>query len=220
MHLHLGQGVKACPMSDIESMKAVHVSASREDIRARLRRDRQQHIDTMSPTRDIFEKTFALISALQLNGCQAPLCEPTVFSAQEEDNRSTFAFHKSRMQRGYAPLKKTCEGRLYLLYAVDLEGVPYIQWVKRSLSFWGNILICIDQMRALLKVWYTRPLCSLHRWFIRPWISWGLFQWRHTNHWANWSYCCCSRLWTLVQMYNGDKLLCAACHLPWVPINP
>lgn len=125
MHLRLGQGVKACPMSDIESMKAVHVSASREDIKARLHRDRQQHIDNMSPTRDIFEKTFAFISALHLNGCQAPLCEPTVLSAREEDIRSAFAFHKSRMQRGYIPLKKKCEGRLYLLYTV--EGVPYIQ---------------------------------------------------------------------------------------------
>lgn len=112
-------------MSDIESMKAVHTSASREDIKARLHRDRQQHIDTMSPTRDIFEKTSAFISALQLNGCRAPLCEPTLLSAQEEDIRSAFAVHKSRMQRGYTPLKKTCEGRLCLLYTV--EGVPYIQ---------------------------------------------------------------------------------------------
>ena len=79
----------------------------------------------MSPTRDIFEKTMAFISVLQLNGCRAPLCEPTLLSAQEEDYRNDFSLHKSRMQRGYTPLKKTCEGRLYLSYTV--EGVPYIQ---------------------------------------------------------------------------------------------
>jgi hypothetical protein len=123
--MHLGQGVKVCPMSDLESMKAVHVSASREDIKARLRQDWQQHIDTMSPTRDIFEKTSAFISALQLNGCRAPLCEPTVLSAREEEIHSAFAFHRSRMQRGYTPLKKTCEGQLYLLYTI--EEAPYIQ---------------------------------------------------------------------------------------------
>ena len=85
-------------MSDLESMKAVHVSASREDIKAQLCQDWQQHIDTMSPTRDIFEKTLAFISALQLNGYCAPLCELTLLSAQEEDICSAFAFHKSQMQ--------------------------------------------------------------------------------------------------------------------------
>ena len=37
--IHLGQGVKACPMSDLEYMRAVHLSASREDVKAQLQQD-------------------------------------------------------------------------------------------------------------------------------------------------------------------------------------
>ena len=96
-------------MSNLESMRAVHLSASREDVKARLQQDRQQHINTMSPTRDIFEKTLVFISALQLNGCHAPLqlngCraplhEPTILSVREQEIHSAFAAHKTRMQRG------------------------------------------------------------------------------------------------------------------------
>ena len=81
-------------MSDLKSMRVVHFSASR-----RLRQDRQQHINTMSPTRDIFEKTLAFISALQLNGYRAPLYEPTILSVREQEIHSAFAAHKALMQR-------------------------------------------------------------------------------------------------------------------------
>ena len=118
-------------MSDLESMRAVHLSASREDVKARLRQDRQQHINTMSPTRDIFEKTLAFISALQLNGCRAPLYEPTILSLREQEIHSVFATHKARMQRGYTPLNQMCEGRLRLLYTA--EDAPYIRYVRTSL---------------------------------------------------------------------------------------
>lgn len=118
-------------MSDLESMRAVHLSASREDVKARLRQDRQQHINTMSPTRDIFEKTLAFISALQLNGCRAPLYEPTILSLREQEIHSAFAAHKARMQRGYTPLNQMCEGRLHLLYTA--EDAPYIRYVRTSL---------------------------------------------------------------------------------------
>jgi len=129
--MHLGQGVKACSISDLESMRAVHLSASREDVKARLRQDRQQHINTMSPTQDIFEKTLAFISALQLNGCRAPLYEPTILSVREQEIHSAFAAHKAHMQRGYTPVNKICEGQLHLLYTA--EDAPYIQYVKTSL---------------------------------------------------------------------------------------
>ena len=124
--LLIGQGVKVCPMSDLTSMKAVHIRASREDIKTRLGRDRQQKLDSASPTRDVFEKTLAFISALQKNGCPGPLYEPTFLSPEEEESRNSFLEHAAKIRRGYTPGKKTCEGRLYLLHTND--GFPYIRW--------------------------------------------------------------------------------------------
>jgi hypothetical protein len=88
-------------MADLESMKTVHLSASREDVKAQLRQDRQQHLNTISPARDIFEKTLAFISALQLNGCCAPLYELTILSVREQEIRTAFVAHRVRIQQGY-----------------------------------------------------------------------------------------------------------------------
>ena len=124
--LSIGQGIKVCSMSDLTNMKTVHICASREDIKMRLGRDRQQKLDTASPTRDVFEKTLAFISALQKNGCPAPLQEPTVLSREEEEYRSAFLKNAVKIQRGYTPGQRRCEGRLYLMYTND--GFPYIRW--------------------------------------------------------------------------------------------
>ena len=117
-----------CPMSDLTSMKTVHICASREDIKTQLSRYRQQKIDTASPTRDVFEKTLAFISALQKNGCPAPLQEPTILSPEEEESRNDFLEHVAKIKRGYTPQagQRRCEGRLYLMHTND--GFPYIRW--------------------------------------------------------------------------------------------
>ena len=77
--IHLGQGVKACPiMSDLESMRAVHLSASREDITQSMTSTRptETHRLYVPYSRYLREN----ISALQRNGSRAPLYEPTIFS--------------------------------------------------------------------------------------------------------------------------------------------
>ena len=121
----IGQGVKVCPMSDLTNMKTVHTCASWEDIKTWLGRDRQQKLDTASPTRDVFEKMLAFISALQRNGCPAPLQEPTFVSREEEGSRNAFLEHALKIQRGYTPDQKRCEGRLCLMYTNN--GFPYIR---------------------------------------------------------------------------------------------
>jgi hypothetical protein len=88
--LSIGQGVKVRPRSDLASMKAVHICASREDIKKQLRRDRQQKLDSASPTCNVFEKTLVFISALQKNGCPGPLFEPTFLCPKEEESRNAF----------------------------------------------------------------------------------------------------------------------------------
>lgn len=126
--LSIGQGVKVCPMSDLTSMKTVHICASQEDIKTRLGRDRQQKLDTASPTRDLFEKTLAFISAFQKNGCPAPFHEPTFLSQEEEGARHAFLEHAVKIQQGYtlAGDQRRCEGRLHLMHTND--GFPYIRW--------------------------------------------------------------------------------------------
>ena len=113
-------------MSDQQSMSSSHILASREDIKARLHKDRQYRIDTASPTRDIFEKTSAFISALQQLGCAGPIHEPTVVPAGERGLRELLAAYKAKIQRGYIPSQPTCNGRLELWYG-QKNPMPYIQ---------------------------------------------------------------------------------------------
>jgi hypothetical protein len=114
-------------MSDQQSMELAHTSAGREDITARLRNDRQHRIDTASPSRDIFQKTSAFISALQYLGCRGPMYEPTIVSGGENEFREIFAQHKAKIQRGSSSQQPTCDGRLELCYRHADATKPYIQ---------------------------------------------------------------------------------------------
>lgn len=117
-------------MSDQDLMLSSHTSASREDINERLRKDRQHRIDTASPTRDIFQKTIALISALQILGCRGPMHESTLVSGWDSEQEITdlLAAHKATIQRGFTPKQPLCSGRLELQYSgINLK--PYIQYV-------------------------------------------------------------------------------------------
>lgn len=130
--LLLGQGSKVCPMSDQDLMLSSHTSASREDVNERLRKDRQHKIDTASPTRDIFQKTTALISALQILGCRGPMHESRLVSSWEQEIADLLAAHKATIQRGFTPKHPLCSGRLELWYgSVNLK--PYIQYVSHCM---------------------------------------------------------------------------------------
>lgn len=114
-------------MSDQDLMVSSHTSASREDVNERLRKDRQHRIDTASPTRDIFQKTTALISALQLLGCRGPEHESTfAASGREQEINDILAAHKAIIQRGFTSKHPLCSGRLQLWYST-LNSKPYIQ---------------------------------------------------------------------------------------------
>jgi hypothetical protein len=116
-------------MSDLDAMRAIHNSASINDVETRLREDQQDHLEAAaSPARDIFQKTFALISALQDSGCRAPLQEQTVLSEKERHFREKYAAHKAKIQRGNvrSNLKKICEGRVLLRNVKDPK--PYISY--------------------------------------------------------------------------------------------
>lgn len=115
-------------MLNPEIMKAIHVSANISDGESRLRNDQQYHLDAASPARDTFQKTLALICALQDSGCRAPVQEQTVLSEKERYFREKYAEHKMKTQRGSAGLnmKETCQGRVLLHNASGPK--PYISY--------------------------------------------------------------------------------------------
>lgn len=138
--IHLGQGVKAWPMSDLKSMMAVHLLVSREDVKVRLQQDWQQHID---PHLRYLQEDLRFISALQVNGCCAPLYELQILSVWEEEIHIVFAAYKAHIQRGYTPLKNMCEGQLYLLYTAEnaLHIWPVKTSPSESLSEYSNCFL-------------------------------------------------------------------------------
>ena len=79
-----------------EIMKAIHVSANISDVESRLRKDQQYHLDAASPTRDIFQKTLALICSLQDSGCRVPVLEQTVLLEKKRYFREKYAAHKMK----------------------------------------------------------------------------------------------------------------------------
>ncbi|KAK7015645.1 hypothetical protein R3P38DRAFT_3321572 [Favolaschia claudopus] len=81
------EGSKICPNSNTEELSVLHTKASREDVRDRLKKDRDDRLQYVSPTRDIFLKTSSFLAALQKLGCGRPLFEITTLSATEEEER-------------------------------------------------------------------------------------------------------------------------------------
>lgn len=108
--------MKACPFTDLEELSKPHISASREAIRERLREDQTIRLEHTSPTRDIFRKTSALITALRRTGCSSKLDETTIRTEEEQDDWDDMFDHQVKIRRGYLPSVEKCEGRLLFKY--------------------------------------------------------------------------------------------------------
>jgi predicted translin family RNA/ssDNA-binding protein len=96
-----GQGSKVCPQTDFEKMKEPHMSATMEDITTRLQRDRKNRADVTSPSRDIFQKTSALIAALRSTGCPAAAHEDTPLSLGKHKLQDALDLHQEKLRCGY-----------------------------------------------------------------------------------------------------------------------
>ncbi|KAG6899108.1 hypothetical protein C0993_000825 [Termitomyces sp. T159_Od127] len=118
------QGVKVCPSADLNEMKQPHTTASRQDIEESLSQDMDHQASCSSPSRDIFEKTAALITAFRRLGCNAPCHEPTDLSPAEKEISDELTAHHMKIGRGYTSKIKTCAGRLSLEW--DRLEKPYI----------------------------------------------------------------------------------------------
>lgn len=103
-----------------------HTKATREDVRERLRKDREERLQYFSPSRDIFLKTLAYITAIQKLGCSRPLFEATGnISDTEAEMQEARELYLSQTQRGYRMKEGICEGRVVFDYTDD--GRPYIR---------------------------------------------------------------------------------------------
>ncbi|KAJ6528617.1 hypothetical protein DFH09DRAFT_1285472 [Mycena vulgaris] len=96
-----GGGAEMCLSSDEEELAIPHTKASRDDVRDRLRKDREDRLQYVSPSRDIFLRTSAYLAALQKLGCSRPLAEVTNLSTTEEEQREARDLYLFQTQRGY-----------------------------------------------------------------------------------------------------------------------
>ncbi|KAJ6549305.1 hypothetical protein DFH09DRAFT_1281487 [Mycena vulgaris] len=111
-----GQGSKVCPYSDKELLSLPHTSASREDVKERLQNDRDDRLQTSSPSKDVFHRTVGYLAAVQKLGCSRPISEQTFLSATEEEERYARELYLFQAQRGYRMKDGICEGRIVFDY--------------------------------------------------------------------------------------------------------
>jgi hypothetical protein len=117
--------VKVCPKADADALSESHTRASLANIQTRLRRDRDDRLQYASPTKDIFCRTAAYLTALRKLGCSRPLLEPTLRSEEEAEALETREIYWQLVRRGYRPKEGTCEGRL--LFHYDSHGRPHVR---------------------------------------------------------------------------------------------
>ncbi|KAJ6606289.1 hypothetical protein DFH09DRAFT_1299558 [Mycena vulgaris] len=106
------QGIKACPLADLEQLQEPHTCATREAIRQRLANEREARSDWSSPQRDLFMKTSAYITAINQVGCRRRETEVTFRAGAElEAFEAKQALHKA-FRRGYSAPQAPCQGRI------------------------------------------------------------------------------------------------------------
>ncbi|GBE78483.1 hypothetical protein SCP_0113720 [Sparassis crispa] len=125
------QGLKICPCADAALLNSTHTSATREDLKNRLRRDREQQQTFASPMRLVFEKTLGRIAAYRKYGCGASINEHAAGSSYQAVSDEDWLEHQhlraaqEKGRRGYQLTMRRCEGRL--LYLFDYDGEPFVQ---------------------------------------------------------------------------------------------
>ncbi|KAF8163887.1 hypothetical protein K438DRAFT_1775793 [Mycena galopus ATCC 62051] len=97
------QGVKICPNVDLAIVSQPHMRATQETLRQTLASDREIYLQHTSPSRDVFEKTAALIAALRKEGCPAPRQEDTLFDSDEEEVQEARQEYQVKHWCGYVP---------------------------------------------------------------------------------------------------------------------
>ncbi|KAF8179521.1 hypothetical protein K438DRAFT_1908313 [Mycena galopus ATCC 62051] len=132
-----------CPNSNMDALSIPHAKATREDVRERLRKDREDRLQYVSPSRDIFLKTLAYITSIQKLGCSKPLFEATGnFSNTEAELQEARELYLLQSQRGYRMKEGICEGRVVFDYGDDGDGSYHVEYMEA--------IFCGDEQEAAL----------------------------------------------------------------------
>ncbi|KAJ6535548.1 hypothetical protein B0H19DRAFT_1271291 [Mycena capillaripes] len=124
-HTTCSSRVQGLPYTDMELLSLPHVAATRQDVKERLQNDRDERLESASPSKDVFLRTSAYLAALQKLGCSRPMNEETFRSASEEEEHAARELYLFQIQRGYRMKEGgVCEGRLVFDY--DDHGHPYV----------------------------------------------------------------------------------------------
>ncbi|KAJ7661103.1 hypothetical protein B0H17DRAFT_1144805 [Mycena rosella] len=118
------QGVKICPYSDEDTLSEPHTRASREDVQQRLANDREDRLQYASPSKDIFCRTAAYVTALRKLGCSRPSSEELESESSPEEIKLRELYWQ-QVQCGYCPKEGTCKGRI--VYETDSHGNPHVR---------------------------------------------------------------------------------------------
>ena len=117
--------MKVCPSVDKDAFSEPHTHASLANVQTRLRRDCEGRLQYASPSKDIFCRTAAYLTAIRKLGCSRPLSEATECSSDEEERKKMMEIYWTQVRRGYWPKETPCEGRLLFLY--DSHGRARMQ---------------------------------------------------------------------------------------------
>lgn len=101
-----------------------------------------------SPLRDVFEKTFALWSALCKQGCGAAPNEQTFYSVEESLERNSWHLQQENARRGHEP-NPTCNGRLVFQY--DSTGRALVRYI---------LIVFITSDTQLIFGWFDPNRCE------------------------------------------------------------
>ncbi|KAJ3906921.1 hypothetical protein F5879DRAFT_897100 [Lentinula edodes] len=114
------QGVKICPFFDLDEESTYHSQATREQIQVLMRQNREQYMEFSTPTRDIFEKTSAYLTAIKRVGCTSEANhDASDFQGNSDQSERT------ALRRGYPEMPNRCTGKL--LFQLSFDGTPYIK---------------------------------------------------------------------------------------------
>ncbi|KAF9058435.1 hypothetical protein BDP27DRAFT_1241199 [Rhodocollybia butyracea] len=120
------QGVKICPISDLDEEEYHHSAASREALQIRLLRSKALQDEFASPSRSHFEKTSAYLAALKRTGCPATYCsEIDVISETAETGFAESSEVRHAARRGYPEIPNHCQGSF--VFGFMLNGDPFIK---------------------------------------------------------------------------------------------
>ncbi|THU76535.1 hypothetical protein K435DRAFT_704653 [Dendrothele bispora CBS 962.96] len=108
----------------VECKVTTHTCTLMEQLQDRLRQELEEQTQLPSPSKDVFNRTAAYISAIRQTGCLSVAYEETHYNSVEAAAQERLLEHRTEMQRGYSK-PNACKGRL--LFSCLFDGRPVVK---------------------------------------------------------------------------------------------